>query len=461
MDTQSLQAELTAKALEHNVPGVAVGVFVDGVEHYAFHGVTSVENPLEVTAETLFQFGSTGKTFTATAMMRLVEQGLVSLDDPVRLHVPELKLQDESVAAEVTIRQLFNHTAGWDGDFHQDTGLGDDALTKYVELMAGLRQVTPLGASVSYNNASLSLAGRVIEKVTGKTFEQAIRDLLLDPLELDMTFFFTDEIMTRRFVVGHAYKDDTQTIARPWGLPRNGAPAGGLSANARDQIKWAKFHLGDGTTADGTRLLTRESLDLMKTPTVECAGNALGDAIGISWLLAQVDGVTVVKHGGTMIGQYSDFMTIPEKNFAVISMSNSGPGGPLLNHQICEWAMEHFVGVRSIKPVPVLLPSEELEAYAGRFETIAAFIVLEPEDGRLRARVEYKPETFEMLRAAGEDPDAEQPAMFLCIQEGNRDRYVGEGDAAAMVGYFDRDEAGAIVGVNLGGRYATRVPVTV
>src|SRR5437868_2575329 len=89
------QEKLSEIAERLQVPGVAVGVLIDGEEHYAFHGVTSVENPLPVDEDTLFQFGSTGKTFTATAMLRLVEQGKVDLDAPVRTYVPELKLKDE------------------------------------------------------------------------------------------------------------------------------------------------------------------------------------------------------------------------------------------------------------------------------------------------------------------------------------------------------------------------------
>ena len=103
------------------------------------HGVTSVENPLPVDEHTLFQFGSTGKTFTATAIMRLVDQGRVDLDATVRTYLPELTLSDESVAGAVTVLQLLNHTAGWSGDVFDNTGDGDDALARYVELMADRR----------------------------------------------------------------------------------------------------------------------------------------------------------------------------------------------------------------------------------------------------------------------------------------------------------------------------------
>src|SRR5689334_22637608 len=150
-----LQDTVSQLAAELEVPGVAVGIVHDGEEHYAYAGVTNVENPLPVDESTVFQFGSTGKTYTATAVMRLVEQGKVDLDAPVRTYVPELRLKDEDVAAKVTVLQLLNHTAGWSGDFMDDMGNGDDALEKFVAAMEFIEQVTPLGATVSYNNASL------------------------------------------------------------------------------------------------------------------------------------------------------------------------------------------------------------------------------------------------------------------------------------------------------------------
>src|SRR5260221_1500977 len=184
--------------------------------------------------------------------------------------------------------------------------------------MASREQVTPLGATVSYNNASLSLAGKVIANVTGKTFEQAIKELLFVPVGLECSYFFMNEIMTRRFAAGHRQDPDgTVHVARPWALPRGGAPAGGISSNAADQVKWARFHLGDGRGADGSVVLSKELLDLMKVPTVEMKGSALGDYVGISWLMRDVDGVRLVGHGGTTNGHHSDFTTVPERGFAI------------------------------------------------------------------------------------------------------------------------------------------------
>jgi len=116
IDLKALHAqrhEKVAEAAERlQVPGVAVGILADGDEDYVFLGVTSVENPLDVDAATLFQIGSTTKTYTATAMMILADRGLVDLDAPVRTYVPELRLRDESAARTVTVLQLLNHNRG-------------------------------------------------------------------------------------------------------------------------------------------------------------------------------------------------------------------------------------------------------------------------------------------------------------------------------------------------------------
>jgi CubicO group peptidase (beta-lactamase class C family) len=459
MGAEALQSKLSELAAGLEVTGVAAGVYLDGEEHYAFHGVTSVENPLPVDASTLFQFGSTGKTYTATAVMRLVDQGKVDLDAPVRTYVPELKLRDEDVAQRVTVLQLLNHTAGWEGDMMDNTGDGDDALAKYVARMERLQQVTPLGSTVSYNNASLSVAGLLIEHLTGTTYEQAIKDLLLEPLGLDHTYFFMTEIMTRRFAVGHTrHEDGTVTVARPWAMPRGNAPAGGMSANARDQIAWAKFHLGDGTAPDGTRLLSSELLDLMKQPTVEMRGSALGDFVGISWLLRDVQGTRLVGHGGTTNGQYSEFVMVPERNFALISMTNCGPVGSQLNNELEKWALEHFLGISDVEPEQLVLGDEALAQYAGRYETIAAIADITGEGGRLVARIEIKPEMAAVLRESGEDVPDEQPPIPLALLAGEGDQYVvPDGPAKGMRGYFSRGSDGKVDGVHLGGRLATRV----
>jgi CubicO group peptidase (beta-lactamase class C family) len=450
--------KVSESAEQLEVPGIAVGVYLGGEEQYAFHGVTSIENPLPVDENTLFQFGSTGKTYTATAIMRLVERGDVDLNATVRTYIPELELKDEDVAAKVTVLQLLNHTAGWSGDLMKNTGDGDDALTKYVESMAEIDQVSPLGTTVSYNNASLSVAGLIIAKVTGQTYEAAIKELIFEPLGLQSSYFFPNEIMTRRFAVGHTqHPDGTITVARPWALPRSNWPAGGISSNAEDQIKWARFHLGDGSV-NGEQVLSRESLDSMKEPTFDMRGSAIGDYIGISWLLRDVDGVRLVGHGGTTNGQHSEFVTVPERDFAIAVLSNSGPNGHQLNHDLVRWALEAYLGVIDKDPEPIRLGDSELTEYAGTYDAIHAKVHISADDGGLVLNVEYKPEMLAALRESGEEEPPDNPPFPLGILPPPGDQYiVTDGPAKGMKGYFVRDESGAIQSVHVGGRLATKV----
>ncbi len=452
---EELQAQVATLAEELEVPGVGVGVVLGDEDHVAFHGVTSVEDPLAVDEKTLFQNGSTGKTYTSTAILRLVERGEMELDATVRTYVPELKLRDEQVAREVTMLQLLNHTAGWDGDLFENTGEGDDALDRYVARMATIEQVTPLGSTVSYNNASLGLAGKALEHVTGRIYEDVIRALVFEPLGMNRSYYLAKEIMTYRFAQGHKQNaDGSIEVTRPWELGRYGNPMGGAVTTVADQLTWARFHMGDGTARDGTRVLSEAMLKRMQQPTVECPGNALGDAVGISWLLRDVEGLRVVAHGGDTAGQHSTFEMVPDRRFAVTSLTNCGPNGGEFGERITRWAFEAYLGVEVNDPEPLRLDDEALAEFTGRYETIAAIADLTADDGLLIIDVTIRPEVLEQL---GEEAD-DEPPIPIGILPGDGDRYiVPDGPAKGMKGYFTRGDDGRINGIHLGGRYAERV----
>jgi CubicO group peptidase (beta-lactamase class C family) len=457
-EDRELQNVVRQGAERLGIPGVAVGVFADGEERYAVHGVTSVENPLPVDEHTLVQIGSTGKTFTATAIMRLVADGKVDLLASVRTYVPELRLQDEEVAARVNVLNLLNHTAGWDGDFFEDTGPGDDALARYVELMADLDQVSPLGSIPSYNNAAVCLAGRVIEKVTGKSYEQAIKQFVLDPLGLEHTMFFPNEVMTRRFTVGHEEDADGSVhVYRPWAEPRSASPAGGSIASCvRDQVAWARIHMENPRTDDpGKQVLSEDLLSRMQAPTVD-AGGALGDFIGIGWILRDVDGVRLVEHGGSGAGHESTFTMVPDRGFAVTVLAN-GPGGTELGNEVRRWSLQTYLGVIERDPEPVERPAQELGQYAGSYETIAVSMEVAVEEGHLRLTARVKPEIRDKMSAQGEEPPPDPPPFSLGFLEMGSDRFVvPDGPLKGERGYFIRNESGAVDRIHFGGRLANR-----
>ena len=456
VELKSLHAELEERVTEAaqrlGVPGVAVGVYANGEEDYVFAGVTSIENPLEVDAATLFQIGSTTKTYTATLIMILAERGLIDLDAPVRRYVPELRLRDEKAASTVTVLQLLNHTAGWAGDLNENVGDGDDVRERYLAVLAQADQMSPPGQIASYNNAAVNLAGLVIERVTGTTYETAVKDLLLDPLGLEHSFFSLNDVITRRFAVGHRKRRDETGVARPYALPRVVAPAGGIVSLASDQIRYARFHLGDGRAADGRRLLGEASLQRMREPTAPLHGSALGDWVGISWLMRDVGGVRVVGHGGSTNGQQSSFDMVPERDFAVTVLTNADEG-LLLHREIVEWLLETCCG--AIEPEPELLPLADTEraALTGRYSSPHAHVDVSPDGDVLVLRVSFTEAGERMVRdLVGEVP--EQKPFRVRLISGDR-FIVIEGEAKGMKGHILRED-GVVRALNVGGRLAYR-----
>ncbi|MGH3671505.1 MAG: serine hydrolase domain-containing protein, partial [Pseudonocardiaceae bacterium] len=129
---RALDAKIQAAMAAYAIPGVAVGVLDRGTEYVRGFGVTDVDHPVAVDGDTLFRIGSSTKTFTGTTVMRLLEQGKLDLGAPVQAYLPEFRTADATVASRVTVHQLLNHTAGWLGDYFQDFGAGDEAVTRYV-----------------------------------------------------------------------------------------------------------------------------------------------------------------------------------------------------------------------------------------------------------------------------------------------------------------------------------------
>jgi CubicO group peptidase (beta-lactamase class C family) len=348
-------------------PGVAVGVWHRGRTFGAGFGVTSLAAPDPVDEETLFQIGSTGKTFTAAAIMRLVDKGELDLDVPVRRYLRDLKLRDAEVTRKVTLRHLLTHTAGWAGDYFLDTGRGDDALEKVVATMKTVPQLTPLGEVWHYNNAGFYLAGRVLEKVMKTSYEKAVTELLLEPLGMTRSFFFAEEAIVYRVAAGHnsaTPRSTKHSIAKPWDIGRNAGPAGGLISDVVDQMRWAQFHLGDGKAPNGKRLLKRSTLRQMLSPQAE-AGN-LAHSVGISWFIDDYDGEKLVSHGGTTYGQQSAFVMIPERDFAITVLTNSSRGMEVHSKVVAK-ALSLHLGLERQLPTPISSNGSELTRYEGRY----------------------------------------------------------------------------------------------
>ncbi len=427
-----------------HVPGVAVGVWHKGREYSAGFGVTSLENPLPITPDTLFQVGSISKTFTGTVLMKLVEQGLVDLDAPVRKYIKDLKLRNKNVAQKVTLRHLLTHTGGWVGDYFNDFGNGDDALGKMVKSIAALEQVTPLGEFWSYNNAGFNIAARTIEVVTKKPYEQAVQETLLDPLGLKMTYFFPSDILiTHRFVVGHSRDGQKVKVARPWAIGRAGNGVGGVVSTVRDLLKYARFQMGDGKSENGKRVIRQRSLKAMRIPQVDSGGRG---QMCITWFMRQADGLQIFSHGGATHGQQAGFYYIPEKDFALAILANSDDGGIITDNAL-KWALKIYFNASIPKPKPVKRTASDLKEYAGRYELPLSAFDLRVKQGYLVLH--------ELPRGGFPTPDtppgpAGPPVRFALYE---KDRLIGL-DEPFKDGLeeFIRDQRGRLRFLRLSGR---------
>lgn len=354
------------------IPGLAIGLCHGGTEYTAGLGVTSIDNPTPVTGDTLFQIASISKTFLGTAIMRLVDAGKIGLDVPLRKYLPELKLKDKKVTEQVTMRHLLTHTGGWHGDYFNDFGGGDDAVQKMVKSMADLPQITPLGKFWSYNNSGFYLAAGVIEKVTGKPFETAIKELVFDPLGLKMTFYSAREVMMHSFAAGHNVIKKKTRVARPYGQGRATSPAGGIITTSKDLLRYARFHMGDGSHK-GIRLVSRAGLRQMHTPRLPAAE---GKEMALVWFITNPGDYKALSHTGSINGQMSSLTIIPERNFALTVFTNSDHGRDVCA-EITNAALKEYFGIKP-EPARILrLPKSKLSEYCGRFEvpTIVCDIV--------------------------------------------------------------------------------------
>ncbi|MEY9846903.1 serine hydrolase domain-containing protein [Streptacidiphilus sp. MAP5-3] len=455
MSEQQLTAFVEETAEKFAVPGLAVGVWADGREIHACHGVTSLENPLPVDGHTLFQIASISKSVTATALMRLAEQGRVDLEAPVRSYVPELALADEAATARITVMHLLNHTSGLDWNLVTDTGEGDDALAAFVARLAELPMVSEPGARASYSQGGYNLLGRVIECVTGRTYEQAVTELVLEPVGMSESFFLIGSVITRRFVVGHEPDADGRVaVSRMWKGPRYNNPGGGLLTTVADLLRWSRFHLGDGRTESGERILSPESLRRMQQPTVELKASSLGDAFGICWFLREVGGVRAFGHGGSASGQMAELLIVPERDFAVVSLANA-TDGMNANQEILRWTLEHHLGLvdRDAEPLPHD-PARAAEL-VGRYDSDAMTVTVDSDDQGMTLAAAIKPE----LRAAlGGEAPADYPPESMGLLPGDGDEYIVTGGGLkGQRGCFTRDADGNVTTIDLAGRVFARV----
>jgi CubicO group peptidase (beta-lactamase class C family) len=383
---------------QHNVPaaGWAVGrgdEIVDGAS-----GTLNKATGVEATSDSLFQIGSITKLWTSTLVMQLADEGLLDIDRPLRDHLPEFRIADDEAAMRITVRQLLNHTAGFEGDIFTDTGVGDDCVAKYVATLGDVPQLFPPGEQFSYNNAGYCVLGRLVEVLRGQPYDTCLRDHLITPLGLAHTATGPYEAIMYRAAMGHIQPaPGADWVPAPvWALARSNAPAGAMLAmRPRDLVAFARMHLEDGRAADGAQVLAPGTAARMHEREVDLPELGLmGTSWGLGFERFDTPAGTVIGHDGSTIGQAAFLRMVPEAGLAVALLTNGGDSMTLYRDVIGHILEELADVALPALPAPPAAPARiDAARYVGTYSA-QVFDLTVSQDDEQRIWLETAPKGF-------------------------------------------------------------------
>jgi len=334
-------------------PGLGICVVQDGrVIFQRGYGVADLDTGRPMTERTGVVIGSTTKALTCTAVLQLAEAGALRLDDPIRRHFSTFRLADEEAAARMTIRQVITHNAGLpptaanNARFLFNDYAEDDATERYLEDLALMPLVAPVGSTWVYANDGFSIAGRIVELITGASFEEYVTRNILGPLGVTESAFSTALPPGFDLATAHDYDGDGLPYTSFFPHNRAGAAAGStLVMSARDAGRWLLAMLNGGRVGSH-RLLSEESFAELVRPQVTIPSNIRGSSgddtwYALGWTCGRVNGLAALSHGGSTITMGSHFIVAPEARTAVAVVSNSGT---LVAETVAQAALSLFTG---------------------------------------------------------------------------------------------------------------------
>jgi CubicO group peptidase (beta-lactamase class C family) len=422
------------------VPGVSVGLLKNGETETASYGVASIATNQPVTPETLFQIGSISKVFTTTLVMTFVDDGTLDLDTPIVTWLPDLPLTDGDARESITLRHLVTHMGGFYGDRFDDQGIGDDALAKAVAAFYDLPQQTRPGELWTYCNAGFDLAGRVMEVVSGKRFEDLMRERVFNPLGLQSTTYFAAEAIRHPVSVGHDGDPGELRISDPWPIPRRSNPAGGISSTAPELLRFAQMHLNDGEL-DGVRVISAESARAMRAKEAD-AGPF--QTWGLGWERVDFGSEVGVRHGGATNGFTAGLLVLPERKVALAILTNHDMGGAA-HSAITQAAVRRWFGLERMCAPVVTIPSDQLRVRNGTYTHRLGDLILSANGG-----------SFHVDTVSRNPFDhSEEPGKSFTLTPISEDVFVATGGGRdGSFADFIRNPDGTIRFLRFGGRLA-------
>jgi CubicO group peptidase (beta-lactamase class C family) len=322
----ALADEVVRKVAEMTgATGLALGVSTPQGAGLAATGVRSLDSGEPVTPSTAFMIGSVTKVLTATMVMQLVDDGLVSLADPAVQHLPELLevAPGDDAVREITVRDLLTHSSGLAGDVFVDTGRDDDASERLLGAMAGTGLWHQPGRYWSYCNSALVAAAVLVERHLGLPYWRALESRVCGPLGVPLPAVFTDDVLRFPIAAGHVDDGSGRRTTSARDVIWSNVGAGSRPwARVEDLLAFGRAHLPGATS-----LLSPASRALMQAHVLDHPQSLAKAGQGIGWMLLDDDPTPVIGHLGEVRGFTAALMLAPEQGIVVAALANDGGGG--------------------------------------------------------------------------------------------------------------------------------------
>lgn len=378
---------LFTSAFKPDSPGASVLVAKDGrILFQRAYGLADVGNRVPVAPDTKFRIGSITKQFTAAAILRLYDEGKLSLHDPLEKFVPGFPR-----ASEVTIHHLLTHTSGIHSytskpDFitHATVGIRPEDLVNAIK--EDPYDFNP-GERWEYNNSGYFLLGVIVEKVAQKSYGEFLREAFFEPLGMSDTGVHESSAVLENEAAGYSYENGKVKKALNWDMSKAGG-AGALYSTVRDLYRWNE-------AVWSGRVLKEATLKTAFTP-VKVANDPPDQpkptGYGYGWGIDSFRGTPEIGHGGGLNGFLSYLLRLPDENFTVAVLANAAPplpnGNPAaLAHEIAELYLGDKLPPRESPKVDPTVSPEDLKLVAGRYDYQSAVLVVTLENGKLFAQL--------------------------------------------------------------------------
>jgi len=366
LENNTIYAQITSNGVDSlveiamkkfNVAGAAVAIVKDGkIVYKKGFGVKSVVTKQPVNEYTDFAIASNSKAFTTTALAILVEEGKLSWNDKVKDYIPEFRMYNDYVENNFTIQDLLTHRSG--------LGLGAGDLTIFPDsnnftikdILNNFQYFKPISAfrtKWDYDNLLYMVAGEVIARVSGMSYEAFVQKRILEPLQMNNTYCSNAAMKDKsNLAMPHIEESGTLKALRPFEDMVNGAAAGILS-NANDMAAWMLLHLNKGKYGSDLQkqLFKEESQhELWKIHTVEEVNrdpryNSHFRGYGLGWDLTDVKGYLKVSHTGDLTGMLSAVTMIPDINLGIVVLTNTDNGGSAMM-AISKTIIDRYIGLK-------------------------------------------------------------------------------------------------------------------